>query len=146
MLPARVTRRLNGPLATRWSFDPFRQLEQLAEDMFADEPAFNVRVDVREDESFYYIDAEVPGFKREEIDVTFEDGLLLLTGERKREEARKGENWHVTERAIGKFSRSFRMPSGVDQNKVEASLKEGVLTVRLPKTDEVKPRRIEVKG
>jgi len=101
-------------------------------------------VDIREDDTNVYVEAELPGFKRDEIDVTMEQGVLTINAQRKIEE-KKGEEQHLTERRFTRVSRSFRLPTPVDENKIEAHLEEGVLTLSLPKREEVKPRRIEVK-
>ncbi len=143
MLPVYLTKRMGSPLATRWGFDPMRALDRAFGGV---EDDLCVDVDVREDAGFYYVDADVPGFERDNIDVTFENGLLTLSGERKSEETREGENYHITERRVGRFSRSFKIDAGVNEDSVEASLKDGVLTIKLAKSDDVKPRRIEVKG
>ena len=100
-------------------------------------------VDIREDDNHVYVEAELPGFKKEEINVTMEQGILTIHAQRQQEE-RKGEE-HLTERRFTRVSRSFRLPTPVDENNIDAHLEEGVLTLTLPKREEVKPRRIEVK-
>lgn len=100
-------------------------------------------VDIREEEDQIVVEAELPGFKKDEINVSMEQGVLTINAERKPEES-KGEK-HLTERRYTRVTRSFRLPIAVDENKVDAQLKEGVLTLTLPKREEVKPRRIEVK-
>ncbi|MEE9295551.1 MAG: Hsp20/alpha crystallin family protein [Phycisphaerae bacterium] len=145
MLPVLFKTRLGSPLAARWGFDPFCELDRFADALFSGRPSAGLHVDVREDQDNFYIDADVPGFAREDIEVTSEDGILTISGQRKSEESREGENFHVTERRMGRFSRTFRLPDGVKEDSVAAELKDGVLTVTLAKTEEVKPRRIEVK-
>ncbi len=142
MLPVYLRGRLGSPLSTRLGFDPLHALDQA----FCSDDDLSVEVDVREDADSYFVDADVPGFARDDIDVTFENGLLTLSGERKNTETREGENYHITERRVGRFSRSFRIAEGVKEDSVEASLKDGVLTIKLAKADDVKPRRIEVRG
>jgi len=100
-------------------------------------------VDIREDENNVYVDAELPGFKRDEIDVTVENGILTIQAERQPEE-QKGSN-HLNERRYTRVARSFTLPNGVDEHNVDAKLHEGVLKLSFPKTEEVKPRKIEVK-
>jgi HSP20 family protein len=100
-------------------------------------------VDIREDEDHIFVDAEMPGFKKDEVDVTLEAGVLTITGERKLEEV-KGEK-HLTERRFTRVQRSFSLPSSVDDAKVEAALTDGVLHITLNKREEVKPRKITVK-
>jgi HSP20 family protein len=101
-------------------------------------------VDIREDDDYVYVDAEMPGFKRDQINVTLENGMLQITGQRPPEKELKGQQ-HLTERRFLRVSRSFTLPTNVDENKVEAHLTEGVLHLKFPKREEVKPRRIEVK-
>lgn len=100
-------------------------------------------VDISEDDNSLYVEAELPGFKREEIDVTLEQGVLRISAERKAQEA-KGQR-HLTERQFTRVERSFTLPTAVDESKIEAHLEGGVLHLTLPKTAEVKPRKIEVK-
>lgn len=146
MFPVRFTRCLGSPLASRLGFDPFLELDRVADSLFGDREPFGISVDVREDDDHYIVEADVPGFHKEDVEVTFEDGVLSVSGERKREESREGENYHVSERRIGKFQRSFRLPNDVDLTSVEARIHDGVLRVTLAKSEEVKPRRIEVKA
>jgi len=100
-------------------------------------------VDVHEDDAHLYVEAEVPGFKREEINVTLEDGVLSIVAQRKAAD-KKGQS-HLEERRYTRIARSFTLPQLVDENKVEAKLEDGVLHLTLNKREEVKPRRIEVK-
>jgi HSP20 family protein len=88
--------------------------------------------------------AELPDMKREDIELTVDNNVLTLRGERKLSEDVKEENFHRIERAYGPFSRSFALPLTVDTSKVKAEYKNGVLTVRLPMREEAKPRQIEV--
>ena len=88
--------------------------------------------------------AELPEMKREDISVTFENGVLTLKGERRFEQETKKENYHRVERRHGTFSRSFTLPNTVDTTRVGAEFKNGVLTVKLPFREEAKPRSINV--
>jgi HSP20 family protein len=88
--------------------------------------------------------AELPDMKREDINVTFENGVLTLKGERKFEQEVKKENFQRVERRHGSFSRSFTLPNTVDAGKISASYKDGVLTIRLPQREEAKPKQIAV--
>ncbi len=90
------------------------------------------------------IRAEVPGLRREDIDVTVEDHTLTLRGEKKQELDVKEEQMHRIERRYGAFSRTFSLPATVDASKVSAEYKDGVLTVRLPFREEAKPKQIKV--
>ncbi len=86
---------------------------------------------------------ELPGLRKEEIEISLNDGTLTISGERKEETANDDKNAR-TERILGKFRRSISLPTRVDANKVNASYKDGILTVTLPKADEVKPKQIQV--
>ena len=88
--------------------------------------------------------AELPEMKREEINLTFENGVLTLKGERKFEQETKRENFQRMERRYGAFSRSFTLPNTVDAGRISASYKDGVLTIRLPQREEAKPKQIAV--
>jgi HSP20 family protein len=102
-------------------------------------------VDIYEnDKQEIVIKAEMPGLKREDIDLRVENNTLTLRGERKRESEVKEDHYHRVERAYGMFSRSFSLPSTVDAGKVSADYKDGVLTVVLPTREEAKPRQIQV--
>jgi HSP20 family protein len=92
------------------------------------------------------IKAELPELKREDIAVTFENNVLTLKGERKLEQETKRENFQRIERRYGTFSRSFTLPSTVDASQINATYKDGVLTVRLPQREEAKAKQIAVNG
>ncbi len=87
---------------------------------------------------------ELPGMNKENIEISLHDGMLTISGERKDESADEGKNDSRTERLVGKFRRSITLPTRVDASKVNASYKDGVLTVTLPKAEEVKPKQIQV--
>lgn len=108
-------------------------------------PSLGYRVDVREDAEHVYIEAELPGLTKEDIEITLEDGVLTIAGEKKLENEEEREGYQLRERRYGKFSRRFELPSVVDEAKVRANLKDGVLLVTLDKREEVRPKRIEVK-
>jgi HSP20 family protein len=90
------------------------------------------------------IKAELPETKREDISVTFENNILTLKGERKLEQEVKPDSYQRIERRFGSFTRSFTLPSTVDASKINASYKDGVLTIRLPQREEAKPKQITV--
>ena len=87
---------------------------------------------------------ELPGTRKEEIEISLHDGMLTISGERKRESSSNGDNAERTERYIGAFRRSIALPTRVDANKVSATYRDGILTVTLPKAEEVKPKQIQV--
>ncbi len=104
-------------------------------------------VDIAETEKGYEITAELPGIDEKNVEVKYADHTLTIKGEKKEEKKEKKENYYLSERSYGSFQRSFRVPEGVDADKVEAAFKNGVLTVTLPKTPETqnKEKRIEIK-
>ncbi len=101
--------------------------------------------DLAETEDKFVLQMEVPGFRRSEIEITVDDGVLTVSGQRSAEE-REDVDYHLRERGSRQFRRSFMLPRSVNQDDVEASLQDGVLTVELPKAAEARPRRIEVKS
>lgn len=101
-------------------------------------------VDVREDKNGFTVRAELPGMKREDIDVSLHDGALFITGERKAEPQEEGVEIHRQESFCGKFQRVLTLPAPVAVDKVKANYKDGVLTITLPKTEEAKPRQIDI--
>ena len=119
--------------------------------MFADfqNEAFNQAwvpaVDIYETDAHeVVIKAELPDVKKEDIGVTVENNVLTLTGERKQEQSTKREQFQRIERRFGSFSRSFTLPTSVDAGQIAASYKDGVLTIRLPRREEAKPKQISV--
>ena len=130
-----------GHTALDEAFDRFFGSGQLAEGSSA--AAWAPRVDVHENAESFLVTAEVPGLAKEDIAVSLHEGVLTISGERK-EEKTEGTDSHVTERYVGKFERSLSLPSEVVTGKVEATYKDGVLTVTLPKAEAAKPRRIEL--
>jgi HSP20 family protein len=101
--------------------------------------------DVSETEGEIIVKAELPGMKVEDIDITLTDGLLTIKGERKMEKEDKQENYHRIERQFGSFSRSLNLGVNVKADGIDAGYNDGVLTVTLPKAEEDKPKKIEVK-
>jgi HSP20 family protein len=102
-------------------------------------------VDITEDEKSYLIKAELPEVKKEDVKVTVEKGVLTLSGERRLEREEKGKKYHRLERAYGSFFRSFGIPDDADASNVLAEFKDGVLSVRLNKSEKALPKSIEVK-
>jgi HSP20 family protein len=102
-------------------------------------------VDVVEKETAYEITAELPGMDEKNIDVTVADDMLTIQGEKREEKEEKKKDYYLSERRFGSFERSFRLPEGVESDKVEASFKKGVLTVILPKTPEAQKKSKEKK-
>ena len=102
-------------------------------------------VDIYEtDNHEFVVKAELPQVRREDINLTFENNVLTIRGERKFDEEVKRDSYHRIERQYGSFTRSFSVPGTVDPQRIGASFKDGVLTVRLPQRDEAKPKQITV--
>jgi HSP20 family protein len=99
-------------------------------------------LDVYQDKDQFTVVAELPGLKKEDIELSLHDGVLTISGERKQE--KKGEEGYKNERLFGRFQRSVTLPASVDGNKVKATYQDGILKVVLPKADEAKPKQIEV--
>lgn len=143
----------------RW--DPLRELEDMSERlnrMFArptstrqnGKEALTVadwipQVDISEADQEYVITAELPGLRKEDVKITLEDGVLTVQGERKHEKEEKGTRYHRVERSYGSFVRSFTLPDVIEETNVAAEFKDGVLSIRLPKSEKAKPKAIEVK-
>ena len=138
-------------------FEPFYELEEMANrlnrvlgsdlkqpganGMLADwAPA----IDVQETDAEYLIKADLPEVKKDDVKVSVENGILAVEGERKLEKEEKGKKFHRIDRAYGKFVRRMAVPTDVDQQKVMADFKDGVLNVHLPKSHAVKPRSIDI--
>jgi HSP20 family protein len=103
-------------------------------------------VDVTENENEIVLEAELPGMKKDEIDIQLNGDTLTLRGERQIEQSQKDEQYHRVERQYGAWQRSFQIEIPIDAQKVSADYESGVLTVRLPKAEEIKPRQIEIKS
>ncbi len=102
-------------------------------------------VDVAEKETSYEITAELPGMDEKNIELTVADDMLTIKGEKREEKEEKKKDYYISERRFGSFERSFRLPEGVEPEKIEAAFKKGVLTVTLPKTPEAQKKSKEKK-
>ncbi|MCB0282152.1 MAG: Hsp20/alpha crystallin family protein [Calditrichae bacterium] len=102
-------------------------------------------MDIEETDSEFIVTAEVPGMKKEDIKITFENNYLNVSGEKKAKKDHKSDNFHQVERRYGKFSRSVGIPSGVMLDKISAEYEQGILHIHIPKAEEAKPRQIEIK-
>jgi HSP20 family protein len=142
-------------------YDPFRDLRSLQNEVnrlfssnlsqaFGDEGigrgAWNPSVDIYENKDQIVIEAELPGMNREDFDLTIENNVITLRGERRFEKKEETDNYHRVERSYGSFTRSFTLPQTVSGEGATAEYKNGVLRVTLPKREEVKARRIEIGG
>ena len=101
-------------------------------------------VDIREDDEKLMFLAEMPGLDRDQVELTLENNVLTLSGERKLERDEEKEHYHRIERAYGSFSRSFRLPSNVDTQQAKATFKDGLLSIELPKSESTRPKKLEI--
>src|SRR6266478_5364723 len=142
-------------------YDPFRDLRTLQEEVnrlftgnmaraFDDEGiargSWNPNVDIYENKDHIVLEAELPGMKREDFDLSVENNIITLRGERQFEKKDETDNYHRVERAYGTFTRSFTLPNTVSGEGATADYRNGVLRVVLPKKEETKARRIEIKS
>jgi HSP20 family protein len=142
---------------TRWR--PFRdvvsiqdEMNRLFDDFFGrpvlktgwTEGVWSPIVDISEDKENMIIKSEMPGMSKDDVKISIQDNVLTLKGEKKQEKEEKDKNYHRIERNYGSFCRSFQLPTSVKSDKVKASYKDGVLSVTLPKTEDVKPKEIPI--
>ncbi len=141
-------------------FNPARDLWRMRDDMdrlfnlFMSRPMegedvaeadWSPRVDISENGNGYIVKAELPGMSKDDIKITLQDDVLTIRGKKKDERESKDKSVHMCERRYGNFVRSFRLPTAVDNNKIDAGFKDGVLNLTLPKAEEAKPKEIEIK-
>ncbi len=133
----------------RKSFELFNNMFNNLERTFPQEniSSFIPTVNTREDDSAYYIEVDLPGVKKEDIEITTEDNVLTISGERKVRDEVKEDDYYKVESVYGTFSRSFTLPENVDVNKIEAKNENGVLEIVIPKKveEDKKPKKIEIK-
>jgi HSP20 family protein len=147
-------------------YDPFRELRSLQDEMnrlFSSSfsrgsgasggegdqimrGAWNPSVDIFENQNQIVLEAELPGMKPEEVEISIENNVLTLHGERKFEKKDENDNFHRVERSYGSFTRSFTLPPTVSSENAQAEFENGVLRLTLAKREEAKPRRIEIKS
>ncbi|HEX9998767.1 MAG TPA: Hsp20/alpha crystallin family protein [Abditibacterium sp.] len=132
-----------NPLLSRDVHDLRGRMNRLSEES-AETRSFRPAVDVAEDAHEIVLQVELPGIRKEDIDIQLTGDTLRLSGERKREQEARGEYFHRVERSYGAFARTFQIETPIDAAKVSAAYEEGVLTLRLPKQEAVKPRQIEI--
>jgi len=106
---------------------------------------FVPHADVSVSDTDLVLTMDVPGLRPEQLDIQFEDGVLIVRGERRRPDLAEGSTWAHAERSWGGFERRFRIPRGVDPDQVTASLDSGVLSLIVPKPERLKPRTIEIR-
>lgn len=122
----------------RW--EPFREFEPMMRPEGVWTPAF----DVKETKEAFLFKADVPGLKEEDLDISITGNRLTVTGKREEEKKEENERYYSYERNYGSFSRTFTLPEGVDLDHIRAEMKEGVLTLNVPKLPEVQPKKISI--
>jgi HSP20 family protein len=103
------------------------------------------RTDVVEESNAYVVTIDLPGLKKDDVSITVEENVLKIAGERKTEHEENSEGYRRLERSFGSFERTFRLPREIEVDKIESTYENGVLRVRVPKSEKALPRRIEVK-
>lgn len=132
--------------------EPFRQeMETLFQRFFGDETgngcatkAWSPRVDVEETEKEFVVKADLPGVDPKAVEITVENGILSVRGEKEERKEEKKKNYHRVERFSGMFSRQISLPSGADADKVNATSSNGVITITVPKKPEAQPKKIAI--
>lgn len=136
-----------------YSVDSFhKEIDRVFNDFFSFEPSaffksdWLPKVDVREDEKEINVTAELPGIDEKDLNVSLEQGMLTISGEKKseREERDKKKNYVISERHYGSFSRSIALPEGVKADKIKAEFKKGILKIEIPKDETVQPKKITI--
>ena len=141
-------------MLTRW--DPFRDMlsmrramdrlfDRALEPSWSESPVWDLALDVVENKDEFLVKASLPGINPDDLEITFTDNVLTIKGETKEDKEVKEEQYHLRERRQGIFSRSISLPNRVKADAIEASYDAGVLTLKLPKVEEVKPKRIAIK-
>jgi len=133
-----------------------RQMDRLFEDFWgetglmsrfaAGEAAFLPRVDIAESDKEVVVTAELPGLSEKDVEVSLSQGQLVLSGQKKSEREEKDKSFHLVERSYGSFKRVVDLPVALQEDKAQASFKNGVLTVKVPKSAEAKSRKIQIQG
>lgn len=137
-------------------FEPLKELENFSSRVqryFEDFPgfgmdlsgAFSPRIDISEDEKHLYVEAELPGIRKEDLKITLHDNILTLKGEKKRVEEQKDKNFYRNERTYGTFTRSFTLPVEVNSDKVDAKFEDGALMIKMEKINPKPVNEKEIK-
>ncbi len=148
---ADIIKKENGGQLTQWDpfqamremlrWDPFREMAPIFPQL---ERAWMPSFEVRENKDGYIFKADLPGVKKDDIEVSLTGNRLQISGKRDEEKETKGDTFYTYERAYGSFSRSFTLPEGADADHVKTELKDGVLTLVLPKKPEAQARKIPI--
>ena len=130
----------------RTTMDRFFDTSTMRSDARCDTTPWNLALDVVETDDEYVVKASLPGMNPDELDITYDSNLLTIKGEVQKEEEFEEGRYHLRERRYGAFSRSISLPTSVKAEKIEASYEAGILKLRLPKSEEAKPKRIKVRS
>lgn len=130
----------------RWPFRGVMRPARVLEDTWGAGSGFAPAVDVAEDDDHYTLTAELPGAKKDDVIVELHEGLLTIRGTKRSERDEKTEHSRHVERSFGTFSRSFSLPANADGEHIKARFEDGVLTVEVRKTEEAKPKTVDIKG
>ena len=132
------------------AFDPFRALfgPGTMREMMRELPTatFLPQFEVRETKDAYIFKADMPGVRDEDLDITLAQNRLTVSGKREHEQRDEQDRYYAYERSYGSFTRSFTLPTDVDESHIDAELKDGVLTLRMPKSPEQQPKKVQVKA
>ena len=144
--------RPQAPATTDWdparwmrsflTWDPFREMAPYAVDERA---GFMPAFEIKETKDGYLFRADVPGIKQEDLEINMTGNRLTVSGKRDAEKQEKTEKYYTYERSYGSFTRAFTLPDGIDANGIHADLRDGVLTLSVPKKPEMQPKKIAVK-
>ena len=126
-----------------WTNEVERRMKKMF-DPEENRPVLVPRVDIKETKNELVVSVEIPGMEKKDINVAMKEGVLTVSGEKKSEARNENESWHRIERVYGAFQRSFYIPLDVDETKIKAAYKDGVLNVTLPKKEEAKPKEIPI--
>ena len=140
-------------MLTRW--DPFREMlsmrrqmdrlfDRALEPSWSEAPVWDLALDVVENKDDFVVKASIPGINPDDLEITYTNNVLTIKGETKEDKETKDEQYHLHERRYGVFSRSISLPNRVKSDAIEASYDSGVLTLKLPKVEELKPKRIAI--
>lgn len=141
-------------MLTRW--DPFREMvamrravdrlidNTVSSDEWKQESDWGLPLDVVEEEDAYIVKASVPGIKPDQFEITYNKGMLTIKGEIKDESESTSGQYHLRERRYGSFTRTISLPNTVNYDNIQANYEDGVLTLKMPKSEEVKPKRIPI--
>jgi len=139
-------------------WDPFREMEEMMDRWYTASPVKSLlrrndslmmsdwmpSIDVKENKEAFMIKAELPGVEKENVSVTYEDGVLTIKGEKKVEKEEKDDKTHHVECSYGSFMRSFTLPGEIKADKIEASYKDGILKLRIPKSEESRKKQMDI--